>query len=177
MNLLKRISGIALMVLLYMPISSFAQQWCSENYKPTHSYDIRDSPDYGKTFTIYFFSHTKYFEDNNMYFTNIFKVTFEFYGRGLTYTTPLSEHLSKTFYEYLEENIEGLSDKMQHQTYGSLNCGNYDDLKKRLANRKEYAKGRGWNVKVMEQFTPITLQIKEGPREAPEQNISFDVIR
>lgn len=169
--------SIAILTFLFVATTSFAQQWCSDNYKPAHSYDIRDSPDYGKTFSLYFFTHAKYFEDNNMYFSNIFKVSFEFYGRGLTYPTPLSEHLSKTFIEYLKENIEGLNGKIKHQTYGPVNCGNYDDLKKRLANRKEYAKGRGWDVKVMEQFTPINLKIQEGPRGAPTQNISFDVAR
>jgi hypothetical protein len=172
----------ALVIFLLFVNTSFAQQWCSQEFKPLHSYDVRDSPDYGKVFSFYVFDQAKTIGSKDIYFTHIFKVSFNYYGRGTSSFKIFEDHIFENFNKYLEENVdEDWSLMRGSQTYGRTSrmrtCMNYEDLQKRLVLEKDKAKNRGWNVKVMERFTPVNQEIQEGPRRAPSQNVSFNIVR
>lgn len=167
---------------LIATVTVSAQQWCSQEFKPVYSYDVRESPDYGKEFSFYVFDQAKTIGSIDIFFTHIFKVSFNYYGRGTTSFEIFRDHIFKEFNKYLEDNIdEDWSLMRKSQTYGwtrrMKTCMNYDDLEKVLAIEKGKARKRGWNVKIMEQFTPLNQQIQEGPRGAPTQTISFNVLR
>ena len=172
---------LAILAFFFITNSSFAQQWCTEKFK-ADSFNIKSSPDYGKEFTLYFFDLTKPLEGKDMYFTEIFKVSFKFYGGNQEIPIPFTKHMFKSFNQYLKENVdESIKSLYMRQTYSRFSrvnyCVIYEDLKDRLAYEKEYAKKMGWNVKVMEQYIPENMDLEPQLRDDRTQNISFNVVR